>query len=748
MSLAKMISILADWMRAAMRHYKISYLVFCVLLLAVMIISCTRPATVSTPAAVPPSRTPLETPTPAPSTTPVHSSTPDQTPRPTPAAVENYFSGYSPGELGLAITSDGKRAYITFASDDALLVVDLSTFNVINSIDVSAAGNMLVSNAAVLSPDGKKLYVSNYGTRNMMVVDTENKRVEKVLPLKPKSATAISISRDGSKAYVTSEKDGLYIINTSDYSYSRIFLPGVIFGPVVPSPSNSDLLYTVGRLTNLSGTLQPSFFVFNVSSNSVVRSSNLPDPVLLTDNARVSRIFINPNETRAYFGSFTFGTDKGVGNFSFFDLNIFQVSASTSINNGVTDFAVNEKTGKIYIIGFSAGGGASQKSSILEYDISTNRVVHQIPISPSTDQRAIAVDPTNANYLYMTEGDFNFIRKVEISTGKETDRVQFNKADIRPRAIIRGDNNTGYIVSPSLRRAYKLDLSSGQLSGSIELPLLNAGWGFYQGKLYIGTGSDIYAINPNDGSIIERYHLATEFSSLNFTFFGDKMAAINFETMMVGRRLLIFDARTMSILKSIELPRETYGDKVIVSPDGSKFYITRGPMFGGAVTITVFNASTLDIIKTIQIPPSPHWQGATGFVEADFDETNKILYLTGFMSVYKINMDTDELVGTLDVIGAYESQKIYGWGPSGLCGVMLSQSKDKLFVISGDAHSIYTYDLINSSWATRIINLRGYFVTDAVWSPDRQYLYTVNQDSDSVTVVDLTSGDIVRIIRL
>ncbi len=344
-----------------MKHYKISCLVVCVLLLVVMVASCTRPAVVSTPTPVSPSFAPPETPTPAPAATLTPSPTPDQTPRPT-STVENWFSGYSPGLLGLVVTPDGKTGYIPFESDDALLVVDLSTFTIIDSIDVSAAGNMLVSTATILSPDEKRLYVSNYGAMNVMVVNTENRSVEKVLPLKPLYAVAITISRDGSKAYIPSEDGGLYIINTLDNSYQRIFVPGVIFGPVVPSRSNPDLLYTVGRLSNPLGTLQPSFFVFNVSSNTVVRSSNLPDTVLLDSNARASRLVINSNETQAYFGSFRFGADKGVGNFSLFDLNSFQVSASIPIENGIADFAVNEKTGKIYIIGFVAGGSASQKS--------------------------------------------------------------------------------------------------------------------------------------------------------------------------------------------------------------------------------------------------------------------------------------------------------------------------------------------------------------------------------------------------
>jgi len=318
--------------------------------------------------------------------------------------VESQFPGFAPGNLGLAITPDGRTAYIPFASDDSLLVVDLPTFTVTDSIDVSTAGSMLVSTVAILSPDGKKLYVSNEGTKNVMVVDTETRRVEKVLPIAPLFSTAITMSRDGSKAYIPSDGGGLYVVNTSNYSYRRIFIPGVIFGPVALSSSNPDLLYTVGTLIIPPGgeeNFQPTFFAFNVANNTIVRSSRLPKQII-PPRATARRLVINLNETLAYFNWFdTASGDKGAGNFNIFDLDSFKVQTSTPIENGVADFAVNEKTGKVYIVGFWAGGGAPGKLSVLEYDIPTKKVARQIPVSPSSDQRAIAIDPVNSNYLYM-----------------------------------------------------------------------------------------------------------------------------------------------------------------------------------------------------------------------------------------------------------------------------------------------------------------------------------------------------------
>jgi DNA-binding beta-propeller fold protein YncE len=654
-----------------------------------------------------------------------------------PAQNATPLSGWAPS--GLAITQDGKKAYVSFSLDDSLLVVNLTTFTITESIDVSAAGTMLLSGSAALFANDSKLAVANPGTKNVMIVDTKNDCIEAVLPIGPCYGACISVSHDGNRVYIENGSD-LYIINGSDDSYRRISIPGVCFERVEPSAIDSSLLYCIGRFP----FPQPAFFAFNLSSNTVQRLSNLTDEA--NPPGALTRFTIDSNETKAYFGTIQFNGDKGFGNLHVFDLKSYQTLSSTSIECGVTDFAINEEKGKIYIIGFWSGGGAPNTGYIREWDMSTNNVVRNIFVSPSSDQRAIAVDPTNSDYLYMTEGDRNFIRKVEISSGREVQRLKFSKDSVAPYALIRG-NGIGYIACQGSRDIFKLNLSSGQLIGSIPLPSdAQPAGGYYQGKLYFAGWRSIYSINPADGSLIQTFNAQTG-SVLKLTFFNDRMATITYSNNMIGNRLLLFDAENMTLLKSVYLPEEQHGNRVVASPDGSKLYVERGPM-GGPTIITIFNSSTLDIINTIEIPATERRCGATGFLGCDFDEENRILYLCGFTSIYKINMDNDRLVGTLDLIDLYESLNIDGWSCTGLAGAVLSLTKDKLYVISGDAHSMFTYNLVTSSWIPQIINLRGYFITDAGASPDRKYIYTINQESDSITMVDLTSLEISKIIEL
>jgi len=117
--------------------------------------------------------------------------------------------------------------------------------------------------------------------------------------------------------------------------------------------------------------------------------------------------------------------------------------------------------------------------------------------------------------------------------------------------------------------------------------------------------------------------------------------------------------------------------------------------------------------------------------------------------VYRIDLNTDTLAGApLDLIDLYEGAGIERWSPTGLSGLALSASGERLHVVSGDAHTMYTYDLAHSAWRPEMTNVGGYFVTDAAVSPDRAHLYTVNSRMDSVSMIDLATGDVVRVLDL
>jgi WD40 repeat protein len=130
---------------------------------------------------------------------------------------------------------------------DAYLVSD---FDVGNVQIFSFATNQLLKTiqtgpspqSALISPDGRRAYVPNLNSTYLSVLDltigAEIVRIPEVIDLASSSLVG-AITPDGSKVLVSSGPGQLSIINTSDFSISRISL-GTVCDDTVPANCDSD----------------------------------------------------------------------------------------------------------------------------------------------------------------------------------------------------------------------------------------------------------------------------------------------------------------------------------------------------------------------------------------------------------------------------------------------------------------------------------------------------------------------------
>jgi uncharacterized repeat protein (TIGR01451 family) len=674
--------------------------------------------------------------------------------RPVRSGFVGTPTGWAPGYGGLAISPDGKTAYVSFDADDSLLEVDLQTFTVRHGIDVSPAGTMLSSAAAVLTADGTRLVVANRTRPNVLVVDTATRLVQFVVDAPPRAQNA-SLSILGTKAYFPSQYggNGLHILDLDSGQAELVQLAGYAFGPTLPSRRHPGWLYSVGGVETTPGSYAPAFLTYDTASRTIVASHAIDLP---STPVNLTRLVADADEDYAYFGYVTPGVDKGTGALTVFDLQSYQTVVSSPVENGIQDLAVDDARGTLYLVGFWSGGGAPNVMPVHEWDMSTNQVVRDIVVQPSSDCRAIAIDPVDPRYFYMTEADFNLLRKVDIVTGTEVGRVFFSRGVIKPYAIVPGDGSLGYVFCQGTGNVYELDLAVGQLTGALRLPNAPGAIGYRQGRIYASTSSrELTVLDPSDGAARGRFALETDINPVMLTFSGGRMALVDLVPGgMVGRRLLFFDADTMRLVKAIPVPAEPHGDQVIVSPDATRFYVERGLMMGGTATITVLDAATLATRNVIEVPAMDRVYGATGFFRGAFDTTARRAYLTGFRTVYRLDMDTDQIeiedgrpYWRVTPWLWFQQEHRWGWPPTGLSGVVLTPSRDRVFTVAGDSHTAFNWAPTSDTWGG-IVNVGGYFNTDAKTSPDGRSLFVVNARSDSISVVDLQTTTLNRIVEL
>lgn len=100
---------------------------------------------------------------------------------------------------GLVVSSDQKRLYITCEVRQEILVMDVATRQVIDTIPTNQAGSHLL----VLNSDESKAYVGNFFHGTVSVLDLKNRKILAQIPIF-KNTEGIGISPDDRYVYATS----------------------------------------------------------------------------------------------------------------------------------------------------------------------------------------------------------------------------------------------------------------------------------------------------------------------------------------------------------------------------------------------------------------------------------------------------------------------------------------------------------------------------------------------------------------
>jgi YVTN family beta-propeller protein len=105
------------------------------------------------------------------------------------------------GPHGVVITPDGRKVYVSSDGASTVSVVDTSTDRVIASVEVGPTPHGLA-----ISPDGRRVLVSGFGSNEAEILDTATDRlVGRVSVPQPHNS---AISPDGRRAYVGSQLQG------------------------------------------------------------------------------------------------------------------------------------------------------------------------------------------------------------------------------------------------------------------------------------------------------------------------------------------------------------------------------------------------------------------------------------------------------------------------------------------------------------------------------------------------------------
>lgn len=252
----------------------------------------------------------------------------------------------------ITITNDGLRAFVTCLNSHAVSVIDIRARKVIHTLF-----NVNTAFLSVLSPDNRRLYVSNFEGSSYTVIDTSTYRILSTVPIVGgNNPSGLAITADGSRLFVVCGKNGFVSVHdtVSGNVLGRVAVGVNPFGVAV-NPEQTQVL---------------------VASTSVLDIISAG-----THNALVARINGANRPAQIAFGAgtparYAYVTD--VDSVLVVDLMsnaIIQKIAGINLAWGITR---NPNAPELWVSGVGPGGVGGQRDSVYIINTNTNQITKRL----------------------------------------------------------------------------------------------------------------------------------------------------------------------------------------------------------------------------------------------------------------------------------------------------------------------------------------------------------------------------------
>ena len=283
------------------------------------------------------------------------------------SVVSTIAVGQAPGEV--AVSRDGRRAYVTNEDSSSVSVINLKTRRVVSTIRVGTAPR-----GVAVAPDNRRVYVANNGgdaqrLGTISVIDAQNSRVlsnEGTIA----SPENIAIAPDGSDLWVTGMANPYGVILHRMPALTRDGSPNFSEGCSADGVAVVDTL----RGTRVWGFTCPALGI----ANFVVRGcsgNDCPPTFAVPVGANPQGITFDANGNRAYVANADSET------VSVIDLATRLVSVNIPVGSAPYGVAVGRT--KAFVTNF-------ESDTVSVIDQATNAVVQEIPVGDGPSGVAVS----------------------------------------------------------------------------------------------------------------------------------------------------------------------------------------------------------------------------------------------------------------------------------------------------------------------------------------------------------------------
>ncbi len=640
----------------------------------------------------------------------------------------------------IAISADGRRAYVPARNTDNLFVIDLTTDQVIEVIDLYSEAEHPLGPApqrVALTPDGTRLLIINANDGSLTVLDTTTLTVTRTLRFNDWLG-GVDIAPDGSVAYVSVNADEA-IVKVIDIATTGVLTSVPPFpstggpGPVAFSP-DGDQAY-VAMATG-------SVLVLDPATHTVSDTIPIPGGANIGDD-----LVVNHDGTVAYV------SERNAGKVFALDLVNKSVSDTFDITQA-EGLALNADGSRLYVGTFGWAGESNYNLWMLNAQtgdvLGGINFAHPAPYGRrGSDIQGLSLTP-DGSLLYAASVDADGIFVVDPETLEPRGMIPTQAiARFLPlRAAISPDGAYLYVGGGTEEPATVSVVDTAALEVAYELRDDRAG--------ACQASSSGLALPPDGGTL---YVLSSDCNEL-----------------------LVFDTASRALLDALEMG--TIGDTlthVAVHPDGDPVYVLD---FAGDVHLV--DPVSLEVTETLTTGVAYAWTlklapggtrgyvtGAYGYAVLDL-ASPAVVKQEDYCSEYEsfcyvhgrplgVTPDGAQyLVGEFYTLHVYDAATLTettlidlgDWNPHRTLIRDLTFSADGStgYAAMWDEKAVIAFDPATWETTAKIDTGRApYFGVCPVWlvlSPDGTRLYAIAEESDNVVVIDTTTNTVVGTVRV
>ncbi|HTE02761.1 MAG TPA: YncE family protein [bacterium] len=270
------------------------------------------------------------------------------------------------GPQAVAITPDGRFAYVVNLTSNDVSVINTATNTVASTVAVGFGPF-----GVAITPNGAFAYVTAFGARcangGVWVISTATNAVVATVPLAGCS-TGVAITPDGAFAYVANNSSSTVSVIETVTNHLVLTVPvGTSPQGIAITPDGAFVYVTQSAL---SGASANSVSVIETATNSVVATISVgavPEGVVVTPN-----------------GAFAYVTNTNANNVSVIETTTNAVVATLDVGVGPVGIAVTPDGAFVYVTN-------SNSDSVSVIDTALRTVVATVPVEAGAGPRGIAI---------------------------------------------------------------------------------------------------------------------------------------------------------------------------------------------------------------------------------------------------------------------------------------------------------------------------------------------------------------------